>query len=100
MKFSWNPWKTEPEPERQLSESDSARLRRLEAQQNDIAQDLEICLKAIPRINARLRQRAVREAEPDDEGDEPVVEASFTAPNNGVTKDSMRAAARARGLIR
>jgi hypothetical protein len=100
VKFSWNPWKTESEPDHPLSEPDSARLRRLELTINDMASDLEICLKAIPKINARLRQRAVREAEDDEEVAEPAVEASFSAQSNGVDKNSMRALARTRGLMR
>lgn len=52
----WNPFKT-------LTERDSARLRRLERQFNDLADDVALCLDTIPRINARLRQRAKRAAD-------------------------------------
>ena len=100
MKFTWNPWKTEPEPTPELSQSDSQRLRRLEAQVMDVAADVEICLKGMNRIDKRLRQRAVREAEDGDETVDAVVEATSVPQNGVVTKDSMRAAARARGLIR
>lgn len=52
-----NPFKTATKP---LTEADSARLRRLEGQVNDLTADLDQILGHVERINARLRQRASR----------------------------------------
>ena len=109
----WNLFKT-------LRERDSARLRRLEGQLNDLTADVDICLNLIPKLNARLRQRARRAAGPDDdsadnrERDEPDFvmpsrvgeeqSASSLAPSTSDSDRSslraqLRSRARARGLL-
>lgn len=112
----WNLLKT-------LSERDSARLRRLEATSNEHGDDIEQLLNLVPKINARLRQRARRESDagadismgdPDIVGGVPRQE--FVGPlptlsntdHNGThapgvatfTKDELRARARAKGMMR
>jgi multidrug resistance efflux pump len=110
----WNPFKT-------LSERDSARLRRHEAQINDLTADIEQCLRAVERLNARLRQRASRASRPDDDanldgdGDVPyfvrpspveqaqssesVASLSADAPRSQLAKAQLRQLARQRGLL-
>ena len=93
MKWPWNAPKTP------LSESDSARLRRLEATIVDMGSDLEICLNTIPKINARLRQRAVRET--DGDGAESEATPESLSPVKGfrvVPRDELLARAKAKGL--
>lgn len=109
----WNPFKT-------LTQADSARLRRLETQVNDLADDIEQCLNLIPKINARLRQRSRRAIEGElarsedatgdsDGGDvaglagpalvgQQETPASLMPPK--YTKEQLRGFARARGLAR
>jgi hypothetical protein len=93
MKWPWNA------PETPLSESDSARLRRLEATVVEMGSDLEICLNTIPKINARLRQRAVRET--NDDGAEPEIVPENLPSVKGfraVSRDELLARAKAKGL--
>jgi len=60
----WNLLKT-------LSERDSARLRRLEKDFVQLADDVEMCMTTIPKINARLRARATRAAAAEAAEEEP-----------------------------
>jgi hypothetical protein len=93
MKWPWNA------PETPLSESDSARLRRLEATIVDMGSDLEICLNTIPKINARLRQRAVRET--NDDGTESEIVPENLPPVKGfraVSREELLTRAKAKGL--
>ena len=92
MKWPWNA------PETPLSESDSARLRRLEATIVEMGSDLEICLNTIPKINARLRQRAVRET--NDNGTEPEPEEPLPSVQGfrAVSRDELLQRAKAKGL--
>lgn len=88
-----------------LPEADSARLRRLDRQVQEMADDLSLCLDTIPKINARLRQRARRESE-NVEGAEapaqptadfvPAIPATSSEPM--FTKDQLRAFARQKGI--
>lgn len=99
MKWPWNAPDTPQEPAEPLNETDKHRLQRLEAEIIDLTNDVEISLRTIQKINAKLRERAKRdsenETEPDIVGEErPQISAGT------VTKDSMRAIARGRGLIR
>jgi hypothetical protein len=99
MKWPWNASQTIAEPVEAPSESFLARLQRLEATVLDIDGDVEILLKTIPKINARLRQRARMEGEAD--GAEPeVTDIPRPVVTGAPTKDQMREIARAKGLIR
>ena len=97
----WNLFKT-------LSERDSARLRRLEKDFIQLADDVEMCMQTIPKINARLRQRAVRAAAAEIETEEaPSSSPPSTDPSSPsqpsalprYSKSQLQAFARARGLL-
>lgn len=96
----WNIFRT-------LSERDSARLRRLEKDFAQLADDVEMCLNTIPKIHAKLRMRATRAAAAEIEGEEASppssseISTSSPAPQLGVSpysKDQLRQFARQRGL--
>lgn len=99
MKWPWNAPDTTPEPEEPVSETMKTRLQRLEGEVLDLATDVEILLRTVPKINARLRERAKRAS---DNEVEPELVAEETRPTlvGPPTKDEMRAAARQRGLMR
>jgi hypothetical protein len=71
-----------------------------------MADDLSLCLDTIPKINARLRQRARRESENVEGADAPApTGADFVAPIAAAstgepvfTKDQLRAFARQKGI--
>jgi hypothetical protein len=108
----WNPFKT-------LSERDSARLRQLERVCHNLSADIDECLTAVDRIDARLRTRAARAARSRDVSADSVVgdEPDFVMPTRvgaeesdssmtqrplveGVSsKERLRALARQRGLL-
>lgn len=99
----WNLFKT-------LSERDSARLRRLEKDFNTLADDVEMCVAIIPKINARLRARATRAAAADAVEEEPSTQSqeqpsAIPSPQSNhqvrpqYSKDQLRQFARSRGLI-
>jgi len=96
----WNILKT-------LSERDSARLRRLEKDFIQLADDVEMCMTTIPKINARLRARATRAAAAEVEEDpssppleQPALIPSSTSdhPSQAYSKDQLRQFARLKGL--
>jgi hypothetical protein len=78
------------------------RLRRLDRQVQEMADDLSLCLDTIPKINARLRQRARREQESVElsEGADAVAApvASPVVGESMFTKDQLRAFARQKGI--
>ena len=71
----------------------------------EMADDISLCLDTIPKINARLRQRARRESESVEGADAPApagadlvapIQAASTEPL--FTKDQLRAFARQKGI--
>jgi len=95
-------WFRKENPPETLPETDSARLRRLDRQVQEMADDLSLCLDTIPKINARLRQRARRESENGEVAEAtPVAERPVSVPGSEepvFTKDQLRAFARQRGI--
>ncbi len=110
----WNPFKT-------LAERDSERLRAISKRLDGVEDDLEQLLNVVPKLNARLRQRARREFDATTESDtgpgevlgglshgaSPSVRLDLSSPSSGeggpispVSKDVLRARARAKGLMR
>ena len=98
----WNPLKT-------LSERDSARLRRLEKDFTQLADDVEMCMSTIPKINARLRARATRAAAAEaaeEETSSPLPTESLSSPASSLpgqsspvfSKSQLREFARLKGL--
>jgi len=86
-----------------LPETDSARLRRLDRQVQEMADDLSLCLDTIPKINARLRQRSRRETEAAEGVETPpqpsIPDVTGTTTTEPLfTKDQLRAFARQKGI--
>lgn len=109
----WNPFRT-------LTERDSARLRKVERQIDDLTADIERCIAQVDRLNARLRTRAYRADRSSDISDDridgdgpdfvmptPVGEVASSdqisvthSQGPSMSKEELRARARARGLLR
>jgi len=79
------------------------RLRRLERDFEELANDVETCLNAIPKIHAKLRMRATRAAAAEIETEEVTSASPSLVPDASLSvstsKQAVRELARQRGFL-
>ena len=100
LKHVWNPFRTKTP----LPPSDQMRLRQLERDFEILAADVETCITTIPKIHAKLRMRATRAAQAEED---PSAASSSATPSSSdqlplslsPSRQSLRDLARQRGFL-